>query len=168
MSDAAPVRTVIPALVRPPPPEGPYENRSPSPHLCPIKGRRTQLVYDIVFNLIFWTCGAFCTMNVYFREAPYHLLPTDFLTSYVHIPAWQSWLVWRRFVRSPSCVELLARVQSSEDGRAKLNLASRLGGWLVLLLQCAMIVDGLLGFSLPGTLHVMNGDYIALRLSIPS
>lgn len=123
-----------------------------------LKDRWTQLVYDIVFNLVFWICGALCTLNLYYREAPYHLLPTDFLTAYVHVPAWQSWVVWRRFVKSSSCTELLARVQSSPEGQANLNVALRVGGWLVLILQCVMIVDGLLAFSVPGTLHVINGE----------
>jgi len=116
---------------------------------CP----RKQLVYNIVFNMIFWTCGAFCMLNLYYRDVPYHLLPTDFLTAYVHIPAWQSWLTWRGYVASASCTELLARVQASKERQANMDLALRIGSWLVLVLQVAMIADGLAGFSWPGTVH---------------
>lgn len=70
---------------------------------------------------------------------PYHNFPTDMLTAYVHLPAWQSWYVWRKFVKTHACEDLLSRALSNRERQDKMNLVLRVGGWLVLLIQCAMV-----------------------------
>lgn len=124
-----------------------------------FEGKRAQQLYDIVFNLSFWTCGTLCLLNLIYRKTPYHNFPTDALTAYVHFPAWQSWIVWRRFVKSSACAELLSNAQAKQDRQSKFNAILRYGGWVVLAVQCAMVVDVLLGFSLPRTLDIArDGD----------
>lgn len=104
-----------------------------------FKSKKAQRLYDIIFNVSFWTCGSVCALNLIYQKMPYHNLPTDMLTAYVHLPAWQSWLIWRRFVKTQGCAELLAKAQSNQDRAKKLNTILRFGGWLVLLVQCVMV-----------------------------
>jgi len=119
-----------------------------------FKSKWAQRAYDIIFNISFWSCGALCALNLVYKEKPYHNFPTDALTAYVHFPAWQSWLVWHRFVKTNGCDELLSKAQSNKERQGKLNLLLQVGGWLVLLVQCAMVTDVLMGFSLPRTLDL--------------
>lgn len=71
--------------------------------LAQFKSKRAQQIYNILFNFSFWLCGAMCAVNLLYKDMPYHVFPTDVLTAYVHLPACQSWVVWRRFVSSSGC-----------------------------------------------------------------
>lgn len=128
-----------------------------------FRGKRAQRAYDVIFSSSFWFCATLCTANLFLHRTPYHLQATDLITAYVHVPAWQSWLVWRRFVRSRGCEELLAKAQANDEQRAVLDAALRVGGRLVLLLQCIMVADVLVGWALPGILedpHAMSGEML--------
>ena len=52
--------------------------------------------HDKGFLLAFTSCGLVCFCNVYYQETPYHTLPIDALTAYVHVPIAHAWLSWRR------------------------------------------------------------------------
>lgn len=119
-----------------------------------FKRKWAQQLYDIIFNVSFWTCGTVCALNLIYQKTPYHNFPTDALTAYVHLPAWQSWLTWRRFVKTPGCAELLSKARSNTDRAAKLDLILRVVGWIVLAVQCVMVADVLVGFSMPRTLEL--------------
>lgn len=60
----------------------------------------TQFVYELVFVLSFVSCGIGCIANCYYQEPPFHNLPSDFLTAYIHVPITHAWLFWRHFLRS--------------------------------------------------------------------
>mmetsp|Transcript_11271 Transcript_11271/g.25669 ORF Transcript_11271/g.25669 Transcript_11271/m.25669 type:complete len:706 (+) Transcript_11271:148-2265(+) len=120
--------------------------------LTQFKNRTANRLYVLIFSSCFWTCGSLCCLNLIYQTVPYHVISTDTLTAYVHIPAWQSWLRWRQFVRSRGCDELLSKVSATEGTQQILNRACRIAGWLVLLVQVVMVTDVLLGFSLPATL----------------
>lgn len=62
-------------------------------------------------------------------------------------------LPWRR----PLGEELLSKARSSSDGQWAFDWALRIGGHIVLCLQLLMVADVLMGFSLPGTLHMAHG-----------
>mmetsp|Transcript_103916 Transcript_103916/g.291007 ORF Transcript_103916/g.291007 Transcript_103916/m.291007 type:complete len:685 (-) Transcript_103916:97-2151(-) len=118
-----------------------------------FRSRWVQAVYYAAFNLCFLVCGVACCMNLFFREVPYHILPTDVITAYMHLPAWQSWIAWRRFSLSSGCKELVSKAQASGERRANLDVALRAGGALAMLLQLVAVAAVLTGFALPGVLE---------------
>jgi len=118
-----------------------------------FKNKRLQTLYIVVFNVSFWFCGALCAMNLCSQSLPYHIMTTDVLTAYVHVPAWQSWYTWRKFVHSKGCDELLTKVRSNKFLEKRMFQTLRVCGWVVLFLQLFMVTLVLSAFALPGTLH---------------
>lgn len=106
-------------------------------------------LYVLVFNVSFLVCGILCTSNLVCQMVPYHVLSTDALTAYVHLPAWQSWRRWRIFVASQACEELLAAAMEVPSNRMWIEKSCYYSGILVMMLQALMVAVVLCGFSLP-------------------
>ena len=66
-----------------------------------FKGRWASRAYLSTWLVMLAICGAACWANLAYMEVPSHNTPTDFLTAYVHIPAIQGWLFWRRQKSDP-------------------------------------------------------------------
>lgn len=106
-------------------------------------------IYVFVFNLSFFFCGVLCTANLVYQSVPYHVISTDALTAYVHLPAWQSWRRWRIFVSSQECEELLTAVTEHPGNSDWIYFVCHFGGMLIMMLQMVMVGVVLGGFSLP-------------------
>jgi len=132
-------------------------------------------IYVVIFNISFWLCGMLCLTNIIYKAVPYHVFSTDFLTAYVHLPAWQGWRIWRKYVLSHQCKSLLARIFERPDFAEQVAFVCKVAGWLILIVQMAMVCVVLAGFSLPNTLRWTSldtkewlhahslGDYVLLE-----
>jgi len=118
-------------------------------------------IYVIIFNVSFWLCGVLCMINIAYKAMPYHIAATDFLTAYVHLPAWQGWRMWRKYVMSHECNSLMGRILEREDFDGQIAFLCRVAGWLVLIVQVAMVCIVLVGFSLPNTLGYFPSKEVA-------
>lgn len=124
-----------------------------------FKDQANQRVYNTLFSSSFLFCAVLCTLTVVGSQRPTRqTVLMNFLTAYIHIPAWQSWAVWRRYVHSQACGELLAKVHSCEERQEKLSTALHLGGRLALLLQLTMVSLALVGIALPAVLHAVTAS----------
>ena len=106
--------------------------------------------YEITWLLVLSSCGAVCWANLRYQHVPSHNVPTDLLTAYVHIPAIQGWLFWRRRAYCPqfqSVVDTL-RFASAED-RALFAFRVKWISRAVLATCCFMTVLVLCAYSLP-------------------
>eukprot|EP00405_Crypthecodinium_cohnii_P041048 CAMPEP_0206553830 /NCGR_PEP_ID=MMETSP0325_2-20121206/16844_1 /ASSEMBLY_ACC=CAM_ASM_000347 /TAXON_ID=2866 /ORGANISM="Crypthecodinium cohnii, Strain Seligo" /LENGTH=781 /DNA_ID=CAMNT_0054053839 /DNA_START=66 /DNA_END=2408 /DNA_ORIENTATION=- len=121
-----------------------------------FKSPRVDTMYALIFNFSFWLCGTLCAANLVYQCVPFQLLMTDALTAYVHFPAWQSWYCWRAFVKSHGADELLARVMADPERAYTVGVICRVCGWIILIVQTAMVCDVLAGFSLPGTMGYLE------------
>lgn len=109
-------------------------------------------MYVSLFNLSFWFCGGVCTANLFYQAVPFHVISTDLLTAYVHLPAWQGWLFWRGYVHSEASNNLLSAVMSNPKTAETVTWLLPIAGAIVLALQVAMVGVVLGGFSLPHAL----------------
>lgn len=113
----------------------------------------TTRIYNSCWAVSFWTCGILCFTNViYFKQIPFHNLPIDLLTSYVHIPAFLAWAFWRRFLQSDHALRL---VQDTITAAPERIIDMLIVGTQVLffLTSVTMIVMSgvvLIGYAYPG------------------
>jgi len=113
-------------------------------------------IYKYVFAGSFWACAIVCTTNLVYQGMPFHHFVSDAVTAYVHLPAWQAWSMWRDFVKSPVCDELLYMAIRDEQQAIKLARLCRVGGWLVLFVQIVMCIDVFVALSMPWTLAMTD------------
>jgi hypothetical protein len=124
-------------------------------------------IYVIIFNISFWLCGLLCLANIVYKAVPYHVMATDFLTAYVHLPAWQGWRMWRKYVLSTECNTLMGRIFERSDLAKQVAFACRVAGWLILIVQMAMVAVVLMGFSLPNALEWPSLDKEVIHAHSP-
>eukprot|EP00405_Crypthecodinium_cohnii_P036874 CAMPEP_0206540898 /NCGR_PEP_ID=MMETSP0325_2-20121206/9287_1 /ASSEMBLY_ACC=CAM_ASM_000347 /TAXON_ID=2866 /ORGANISM="Crypthecodinium cohnii, Strain Seligo" /LENGTH=373 /DNA_ID=CAMNT_0054038725 /DNA_START=247 /DNA_END=1368 /DNA_ORIENTATION=+ len=72
---------------------------------------------------------------------------TDLTTAYAHLPAFQAWYMWRQFVRTSACDELLYMAIRDDQEAALLAKLCRYGGWIVLAIQLFLVADVWTGLS---------------------
>lgn len=93
-----------------------------------FRSSAVQGVYLFVWLLSFLSCGAVCLINLYFQAIPFHNVPTDLLTGYIHFPVMQGWLFWRR--RQDDTLEVVReRIAAKELARFEWEVKT--GSWLL-------------------------------------
>lgn len=122
-----------------------------------FKNQVLQRMYLTCWIFCFFLCESLCFLNLIFQEKPYHNFAIDLLTAYVHIPAFRSWLLWRRMVHGPHGIQV-AETLSKWDERIATKFCEllRLGSWLAFATMFCMSGIGLSGFSLPGQIAAEN------------
>jgi hypothetical protein len=119
-----------------------------------IKNQLAKRLYLGAWFVSFAACGTVCFANLYFMQTPFHNVAVDFLTAYVHVPAFQSWIFWRRVEGSEHARDMIGSLQSITLERAgQFNMIVRIVGWLVLITMIVMSGIVLCGYSLPTQLE---------------
>ena len=128
-----------------------------------LGGMETNRFGHFVFILGFATCCYVCTRNLYQRDIPYHNLPLEILTAYIHVPITHAWLQWSQLVRSRHAAQMMGVLGDLPEDRLSLIVVSVRWGSLaalVLMVGTSLLVLG--AYAVPAILASMdsssNGD----------
>ena len=107
----------------------------------------------VTFLVSFLACGTTCALNLYFFQSPAHNYPTDFLTAYVHVPALQGYLFWKRKTSDPRFLELVSALEKANPAHAvKTRRHIRIICTLANVALVGMSIIVLCGYSVPAQL----------------
>jgi len=117
--------------------------------LWKFESRLTQCLYQFVFVTSFLACGCMCFLNCVAQEPPFHNLPADFLTAYVHVPITHSWLFWRHFITADHFhkMESILAAYMGKDGAKREFVITVLSRCAWLSVMAMLFVGGLVEFG---------------------
>ena len=93
-------------------------------------------------------------MQCFPPRRPYHNLPNDLLTAYVHFVAIQGWLFWRRNLKDPKLLAVIDGLHNAPQARAaRYRKYVRLFCTTALVIMIGMSLIVLGGFALPAQIE---------------
>ena len=112
-----------------------------------------------VFPICFMACFAVCSTNLYTKQTPYHNLPIELLTAYIHVPTMQGWFAVRRLLYTTHASKslLLAVERLPAEEREAIHRRVLLGCRVAVVLMVGTTVLVWLAYSVPALLHGYGG-----------
>ena len=107
-----------------------------------FNSRPKNVVYVTCWVSSFMVCAGLCFMNVVVCAAPYHNVPSDLLTAYVHVPVFIAWRLWRRELHN----DHFRRGLRIPLGALNDLQGQRLRFWMRIILYCVFLA--MLGTSI--------------------
>jgi len=121
------------------------------------KGSVLNAIYATVWSICFSLCASACFLNLWVCASPYHLLPSDLLVAYIHIPVWLTWRFWRRSLGSKHFAKLVSHSRLLKDShRRTFERALRICIIVVFAMMVATSLLAVAAYALPPTIDLLD------------
>ena len=111
-------------------------------------------IYATIWSVCFFACAAACCANLTYKSEPYHNLPSDLMTAYIHVPVFLAWRFWRRMLADSHFIRVVDPVRSlREEQQATLRSVLRIFVLVVFLLMITVSLLVLSAYAVPATLQ---------------
>ena len=118
-------------------------------------------IYTFVWSMCFFLCASACFLNLWLCTSPYHLLPSDLLVAYIHVPVYIAWRFWRRSIGSAHFAKLVSPIKLlTSSQHRKFQRWLRRYIYVVFGMMLAISVLALAAFALPPTIDLLDRAHV--------
>jgi hypothetical protein len=100
--------------------------------------QRIDRMYALVWSISFSICFITCSLNVFMQQEPFHNVPSDFMTAYIHVPVFYAWRFWRCSLEDAHFLRIVDPIQSLHPHLA--ILLRRFLRWYVKIVFILMLI----------------------------